>query len=207
MTRHYKNLPLQLSGMIFRYLGRLGICLIFGWLMAATQVTFASEHTASPEYKLKAALLYKLTKFIDWPQSGKQAQTEFNICVLGDKDFADALEPLTRRKVSTQSIAIHYFTRSDAINQQCHILYITDSRRAFLDNILGSINRQGCLTVSDIRDFAEKGGVIELTQGKNKFGFKINLSQAKQAEITLAAPLLELSTVINQPGGDEVSHD
>ena len=176
------------------------MCLLLSLMSVPLITAHASGHTASPEYKIKAALLYKLTKFIEWPQTAKQAQDKFNICVLGDNVFADALAPLNRRKVSEQSIAIHHFNRSAAINQQCHILFITDSKRAFLDNILGSINTQGCLTVSDIRDFADRGGVIELTQGKNKIGFKINLSQAKQADITLAAPLLELSTVINKPG-------
>ncbi|MDJ0832296.1 MAG: YfiR family protein [Gammaproteobacteria bacterium] len=176
------------------------LCLLLGLLTVPAVPGLAAGHTASPEYKIKAALLYKLTKFIEWPQSAKQAPGEFNICVLGDNVFADALDPLTKRKVSERSISIHYFNRSDAIDQQCHILFITDSKRAFLANILGSINTQGCLTVSDINDFAEQGGVIELTQGKNKIGFKINLAQAKQADIALAAPLLELSTVINQPG-------
>ncbi|MDJ0880625.1 MAG: YfiR family protein [Gammaproteobacteria bacterium] len=189
LYRHYGNSVRLISYVLIFLLGTL-----------FSSPALSDDHKASPEYKLKAALLYKLTKFVEWPAAlVSNAEESFNLCILGDNVFAEALEPLTQRKVREQAIKLHFFNRSNRINQHCHLLFITDSKRAFLGNILSNINKVGCLTISDINNFAEDGGVIELTRGEKKIGFKINLEEAKLANLSLAAPLLELSTVINNP--------
>ena len=182
------------------------LCLLL-WGLMTSMTALAADREASAEYKLKAALLYKLTKFIEWPAADNLEQVdEFNLCVLGDNVFGDELQPLTSRKVRQQHIELHYFDRSDEIDCPCHLLFITDSKRAFIDSIVRGLEKQGSLTVSDINGFAKQGGVIELTQRDKKIGFTINLSAAKKANITVAAPLLELSSVIGKPregGADE----
>ena len=164
------------------------------------QINTTSAHAATPEYKLKAALLYKLTKFVEWPTGDNGIA--FHLCVLGEDVFGDALTPLAQRKVKQQPIKISNFERSDAIEDHCHLLFVTDSKRPFLDSILAGIKRPGTLTISDIKDFATQGGMIEFTRGERKVGFKINLKAAKDAGLSVAAPLLELSTVINRPDSE-----
>ncbi|MCU7879030.1 MAG: YfiR family protein [Candidatus Thiodiazotropha sp. (ex Lucinoma borealis)] len=63
--------------------------------------------TPSSEYKLKAALIYKLTKFIEWPdQQMEQPEHNFGICLLGEDNFGEALDALQERKVKDLPITI-----------------------------------------------------------------------------------------------------
>lgn len=149
---------------------------------------------ATPEYTLKAALLFKLSNFVEWP-ARQRATAAFSLCVLGDDVFDDALQQLSGRKVRQRPVRVEYFDHSDAIGAPCHILFITESKQPFIDDILGQLEHPGTLTVSDIEDFADQGGMIEFTYAERKIGFRINLQAARDAGLSIAAPLLELSSV------------
>lgn len=173
-------------------------------LFSCFTVVFAHEgerKPATPEYQLKAALLYKLTKFIEWPERD-DSQQQFNICIIGDNVFGDALEPLKERQVSQKSIEINHYTQSDEIDRHCDLLFIEKSKQPFLSTILAKVDKPGILTISDIANFAEQGGIVELTLVNNKIGFRINLQSSKAAELSIAAPLLQLATIVEGNNGD-----
>jgi hypothetical protein len=157
---------------------------------------FAAPPTA--EYKLKAALIYKLTKFIEWPKP-QQGQTvsSFGICLLGDDHFGDALDALEERKAKGKPIAVYRHSQSDAVDDSCQIVIISDSKKAFLSPILQSLQGRPILTLGDMDGFAEQGGILQFTRGKKRIGFLINLESVKAAQLTIAAPLLDLATVVD----------
>ncbi len=152
------------------------------------------------EYKLKAALIYKLSKFVDWPDpAGAGNNGTFGICVLGEDPFGSALDALAARKTGGRPIRIHRFTQSETIDTRCQIVFISESKRAFLRPILQSLRQRPILTLGDTNNFAEQGGIMQFTRGDKRIGFKINLGQARQSGLEIAAPLLELATVIGSP--------
>ena len=159
----------------------------------------AADEPVTPEYKLKAALIYKLTHFVSWPEwaykNGSDRNEYFSICILGDNVFGDLLEPLRKREVKGIPINIRYYGQSEDINRYCQLLYISDSKSAFTREILQRFKRQATLTISDINQFASQGGMIELTQGNNKIGFTINPKIARRQGLSIAAPLLELANI------------
>lgn len=160
-------------------------------------LTIAADKAPS-EYKLKAALLYKLTHFVEWPvETSSRESNHFNICLLGRDDFGSALDSLSTRKVNGLPIAIYRFSHSTGIDKQCQLLFISDSKQAFLSSIIQSLGRQSVLTISDARKFAEYGGMIQFVSKQKHIGFKINLKKAQTAGLKIAAPLLELATIIS----------
>jgi hypothetical protein len=150
------------------------------------------------EYKLKAALLFKLNRFVEWPlEPANKSKSTFSICILGDNAFGDILEPLRKRLIKDRPVEINYYALSNQIvKSDCHMLFIHKSKRAFIADILKSINNRPILTVSDINNFADKGGMIEFAQGEKNIGFTINLESARLAELSISAPLLQISNVI-----------
>jgi hypothetical protein len=154
-----------------------------------------SALVVSSEYKIKAALIYKLTRFVEWPRESLQ-QKDFGICILGRDDFGSALDALESRKVGGLPIRIRRLVQSEAVDIGCRILFVSESKRPFLRTILGSLEGQPILTIGDVERFAEKGGMIEFIRGRKRIGFRINLQQATRAGLKIAAPLLELSTIV-----------
>ncbi len=176
------------------------VFMLLGNLMC-TQSSGAADAVAS-EYKVKAALLYKLTHFVEWPESSPATTTrEFGICVLGENVFGDILEPLRGRRLKGLSIKVDYYLQSNEVSQTCNLLFISQSKRAFLKDILNSVAGAAVLTISDINDFASQGGMIEFRQEKDSIGFSINLEQARRTGLTIAAPLLQMANVIGHSGG------
>ena len=154
-----------------------------------------SANLVTSEYRLKAALIYKLTRFVEWPE-GEFDHDAFDVCLLGHDSFGGALDALEGRKVRSLRIRIRRFVQSESVSASCRILFISDSKRPFLENILNALSHRPTLTIGDMRGFAEKGGIIEFVQEGKRLGFKINLAQANAAGLRLAAPLLELATIV-----------
>ncbi len=186
-----------LALMTARNLLRPGLALLLALSVSATVADSQSNREATPEYKLKAALLFKLTRFVSWPEMDSD-DSEFNICVLGDNVFGNTLEPLRDRQANQKTINIEYFDQSADIDTFCDLLFIEESKEPFLSSILERFRTQGVLTISDIRGFAEMGGIVELTLVNSKVGFKVNRSSAKAAELSLAAPLLQLAIIVDE---------
>ncbi|TCS37119.1 YfiR family protein [Reinekea marinisedimentorum] len=145
------------------------------------------------DYELKAVLIYKLAKFVTWPED---SGTTFNICVYGQNPFGEALDKLTGELVNNQPITIRYRSRITTDLNDCNVLFIATSANGHLNRILLATSYSPVLTISDIQNFASFGGMIELTNANQQIGFRINVKAAKAVELNIASPLLELATIV-----------
>lgn len=153
----------------------------------------------APEYKLKAALLYKLTWFIEWPpETIEPSSGSFGICTLGENGFGDLLESLQGRELKGLTVKVHHYLLSEDVRDNCKLLFISQSKKPFLKDILNQLEGTSTLTISDINEFARVGGMIEFRQDKESIGFNINLEKARRGGLEIAAPLLEMTNVVIQ---------
>lgn len=198
---HHQRQARQASSLLRRLL-TVCSCIVAALTMSALMAGHSlAVETVAPEYKLKATILYKLTHFVNWPETPGETAVgrakTFNICILGDNPFGDVLEPLRKRNVKSAAIQIRYFDQAEDITNTCQLLFISDSKRAFIQPILQRFSRETTLTLSNLDAFASLGGIIELTQGNNKIGFTINPNQTRRAGLSIAAPLLDLATIVD----------
>lgn len=155
-----------------------------------------ADNAPGEEYKLKAALLYKLTQFVEWPSLKTNPENAlFGLCVLGENDFASSLDALKLRKIGDRTISVNYYRQSSDVIGNCDLVFISKSKRPFLKSILRKLKNHPVLSVSDIKNFAQRGGIIQFTTGK-QIGFKINIESAKNSRLKIAAPLLQLAEII-----------
>ena len=152
------------------------------------------------EQKIKAALLLKLTHFIDWPEtsnSNNSSSDYFKICILGRDDFGSALNLLSGRKVNESSIEIARFNNSQSVINNCQLVFISVSKAPFIKTIINKFNNSPLLTISDSKHFAEKGGMIQLVTKNKHIGFKVNLKKVKASGLKISSTLLQLSTIVD----------
>jgi hypothetical protein len=82
-------------------------------------------------------------------------------------------------------------------------LYISVSEGARLKEILVNLAKTSILTVSDLPQFLQRGGIIQFVTIGNKVRFEVNLSSAQNAGLTLSSDLLKVAVAvrkISQPG-------
>jgi hypothetical protein len=89
----------------------------------------------------------------------------------------------------------------DAVN--CRVLYISLSEDSRLKELLAALDKAGVLTVSDIPQFSQRGGMIQFVVVGNKIRFEVNLTSAQDAGLTLSSDLLKVAAAVrktSQPG-------
>ena len=170
-------------------------------LLAALALTLAAtpvQPAELSEYAVKAAILYKLSKFVDWPERAfAGAGAPFGICVLGDNPFGDALDALSGQKLGDRPVAIRYLPGRSTAAEGCQLLFVSASEHYRLRGVLRAVGRPLLLTVGDREGFAEGGGMINLiTVGKN-IRFEINRAAVERAGLKIQAQLLRLATIVN----------
>ncbi len=149
---------------------------------------------AAKEYYVKAAFIYNFIKFTEWP--GEKAiglQSGINVCTLGGDPFGKAASVFTA--ASTDKLAIHLVEIGGAAQakNQCHIVFLTHQRESTLSDDLRELRSSPVLTVSDISDFAGKGGVIGFVMQDGKIKIIVNTKAAEAAGLRLDAQLLEIA--------------
>lgn len=168
-------------------------CLLVLGLLGSTLGTQVQAQSPN-EYQVKAAFLYNFAKFVDWPA---EAFTDSNaplvIGVIGDDPFGGALD----QAVSGKSIGGHWLNvrrlKWGQDLRSCHILYISSSERRRLPQIIQSLRGASVLTVGDVEEFNQQGGIINFILESNKVRFEINSRAADQARLRISSKLLALA--------------
>jgi hypothetical protein len=89
------------------------------------------------------------------------------------------------------------------LRMNCRVLYISSSEDSRLKEVLGALDKAGVLTVSDIPQFLQRGGMIQFVMVGNKIRFEVNLTSAQDAGLTLSSELLKVAAAVrktSQPG-------
>lgn len=151
--------------------------------------------------KTKAAFLYHFTRYIKWPEI--DSSEIFNIGVLGDRKIIGPLEEISRLKnVGGRKIIV---SQLDSVEQcaPCHLLFISQSEKKVLTEIISHLKGSHTLTVSDIRNSAEKGVCINFVTVGGKLRFAINRQALENMHLTASSQLLKLATIVNKENVDD----
>jgi uncharacterized protein DUF4154 len=152
------------------------------------------------EYKVKAVYLYNFGKFVQWPEAREtRDQLEpFLICVLGKNPFGGLLESTIKGEdVNGMHLSAKRVTNA-ADTTGCRILFISSSETDRLGKILEELQSKPILTVSDIANFCDRGGMIQFELKDEKVRFAVNMTAAEKAGLTLSSQLVKVATSVRR---------
>ena len=150
---------------------------------------------------LKAAFLMNFVKFAEWPAGSVPAGRPFAFCVIGDKAVFKELEASITRNSRPDLMSVSEMPADGAVHA-CQLIYLGGSDLAAPRRVLGALQNAPVFTASDVRGFAEAGGIVELRLEKAKMRLWINPAAAQRARIALSAKLLSLATLVKEPSHD-----
>ncbi len=161
---------------ILRFLPLAALCLHAGAGSPALAQTSEAE--------LKAAFIFTLSKYIEWPNDRLPDGAPLRVCFTSaNSPLATALQPLTGKSIRGHSLEL-LTSQSAAAIPNCHVLINPSVKQA---------SHPGVLTLADREGFVEEGGHIELVMDNNRVNFSANLSAARQAGLQPSAQLLKLA--------------
>jgi hypothetical protein len=167
-------------------------------LAAAFGVAHFAEAGAAPEYQVKAAFLYKFATYIRWPPTGgAESGAPFVIGVLGRDPFGPSLGDVVRNQsVQGRGIRIRMLSRREEA-LECELVFISASERTDLAQLFALLRGAPVLTVGDMDQFAERGGMIGLvTTEDNHVRFDINTAAIERAGLRASSQLLHLGRIV-----------
>jgi hypothetical protein len=161
-------------------------------------IAASAEPGRPSEYELKAAFLFNFIKFTEWPaDESAKSDDPFIIGVVGKDPFGAALDKIIEGETfHNRTIVARRFPRMDEAATNSDVLFISSSEETNLPAILKILDQHTVLTVSEIDNFAQRGGVISLKKENNRIVFEINLEAAKRARLTMNAQLLKLAKIV-----------
>jgi hypothetical protein len=175
--------------------GLIGLLAFLGLFLRVA--TVASGEVSLTEYQVKALFLLNFAKYVDWPAASfAETNTPIVIGLCGEDKFGDALKKAVEGKsVSGRGIVIQPIEK-DADLAKCHLLFISDSEKKRLADILAKTKAVPVLTVGESDQFLEQGGVINFVKKEGKIRLEINLDAARLARLEISSKLLGVADVV-----------
>jgi uncharacterized protein DUF4154 len=192
-VRQGSNVPSCFRRSLSRVL--LAFCLML--VHALTPEGAAGQQESAGEYELKAAMLYNLTRFVEWPTSAyADAQAPTVLCILGQDPFGGSLASIvSKQAVNGKGTEIRHITNDKEI-RGCHVVYISSSERKNIVAVLSTLKGANVLTVGEMAQFAARGGMIQFSLEEKQVRFEINLEAASEANLKISSRLLMLARIV-----------
>jgi hypothetical protein len=179
-------------GSVVSFLGRLPVAaLIFALVFAGAAASRAQAQTVE-EHDAKAAFLYKLVNFVQWPA----ASGDLVIGFVGADSTGDSLQRLAYGKpVNGRKIVVRRL-QSDGDLKGCNVVFVgaaeAKNSAAMLERLRGS----NVLTVGETNGFGQRGGVVNLMLSDGRIRFEVNPHAAERAHLQISSRLLSLATIV-----------
>lgn len=173
--------------------------LLASLLQSAAWGALVGEPELPREARIKAVLILRMIKFVEWPADALSKPDPLQICTWGDGATSAALQNLQGQKVREQEVRVRKLQPVVAAldTRGCHVLYVAEAARAEVSaHALYGTGSKALLTISDMPDFGKRGGIISLVQQDNKIGFEVQLRPARAGGLKIGAPLLELARMV-----------
>lgn len=155
-----------------------------------------AQPRAAGESELKAAFVYRIALFVEWPADSLPGGAPFQICSLGsDPAWSAAFATLDGKKVQGRSLApLRAVLRDDEL-RGCHVLFVPqrEGRKAPL--------MPGLLTVGESEGFVAAGGVVGFVREGAQLRFDVNREAAARAQLRLPAELLKVARNVIDAAG------
>jgi hypothetical protein len=152
------------------------------------------------ENAVKAALVFNLTKYVEWPQSN----SEFIIGFIGEGSMGEVLKAMLDGKAS-ESRTIHVLlSPSDTEIDRCNILFIAEPSPKKLYATLDRVRDKSILTVGDSESFARAGGMIGLVTSGDLVKIQVRLQAAQDSHLKISSRLLNIAVLV--PSTPEVKN-
>ncbi|WP_353238593.1 YfiR family protein [Limnohabitans sp.] len=149
------------------------------------------------EARIKAVLVLRLLKFVDWPPENALRMSEsLQICTWGESPTEAALQSLQGQKIRDREVRVRKVS-TPLDTRGCHVLFVSEMVRDVTPAQLYNSGSAAVLTISDMPDFNKRGGIINLVRQENRIGFEIQLRYAREQRLQIGSPLLDLARVVD----------
>jgi hypothetical protein len=165
-------------------------------LFGAVAALYAQPLAQTLELDVKAAYLLNFGRFGTWPANA--TDNAFTICVLGSDPFGARLDSVVSgERIAGRPVAVKRIT-TVAERDGCRILFISSSEEPRLATIVAALANAPVLTVSDIPQFLDRGGMIQFVTDGRRVRFDVNVVGVNASGLMLSSELLRVAARVRK---------
>lgn len=142
--------------------------------------------------RVKAAIIYNICKFVEWPASGDEPG-DFVIGVLGRSDDGPDFAILAGKRIQDRAVRVVAVADASAL-AACHAAYIGGAGLAA--DAWSPLAGLPLLTFGEERAPRAPGGMIELVCDSDRVRFDVHKAAAARAGLQLSSQLLKLARCV-----------
>jgi hypothetical protein len=196
-----------------KHLGKTLLLIAVCFALGGAVRTLAAKVDAGKVAKIQAGCIYHLAKLVTWPQDrfeNKDAPIVVGFLGEDDSGVADYFESQAPsftaqdRKLVVKKfhdfvpVRAGIITRSKFASElrQCHILYISPSEEARMDDIQEILKDSGVLTVGGTESFTNSGGMVGFTVEKDSLKIRVYLKRVESQNLKISAQFLQHVVIV-----------
>ena len=168
-------------------------CTVLCWLLAATSHSGAS--LAVEATQLKAAIVYNILLFVEWPPDLIAPTTPLTLCVEPQGALATPLHALAGRPVGLRRLEVLTLGTADTA-RRCHAVFREQGGKG--TGLPGRRPERGnaVLVITDETD--ADGAAVQLIEADGRVGFAVDLGVARQNKLQMSSKLLKLARKVTE---------
>lgn len=167
---------------------------LFALLLGAAVTASAQPVGSASEQSIKAAYLYKLADYVEWPSRAlTRPQSPMTIGVLGDDSLVVELRAITRgRTVNGRPIRVRKVEVGGTLEGE-HMLFVGASAMDDLGRLRDAARSHATLVVTETDDGLAQGSVINFRTVDQRIRFEVSLDSADSSDLKLSSRLLAVA--------------
>lgn len=148
----------------------------------------------SQNYKMHSVFIYSFTRYVQWPDSYNQG--DFEILVLGESPIVEELKAMAQaKKVGDRTIKVSKIKSPSEI-RKCNILFVAASRSKEITEVMGKVNAQSILVVTEEEGLGVQGSDINFIVKDGKLAFELNQTAINKQGLKVSNELTRLAILI-----------
>lgn len=157
------------------------------------------DDTDIAEYQVKALFLYNFANFVEWPETAFNGGSEdLKLCLYGNVPFGIFLDEVNGTLIGSRVLTIKRASSLVEIKNGCQILFVGDDKKVILPKFWAEIKYLYVLSIGEEKDFAKKGGIINIMRTTDQVQFEVNISNALENGLFISSDLLSLARKIRE---------
>lgn len=162
-----------------------------GWPAAALA---ADNEPADLEYRVKAAFLYKIAGYVEWPgTSFPQSDTPLTIGVIGAEPVAVELSQiLTGRTAHNRPVTVRRLKAGEPLNG-VHVLFLGRMASGQLSQVVPKAQERSILIVTESESALAQGSMVNFVIDEGRVRFEVALASAQKSKLKLSSRLLAVA--------------
>ncbi len=171
---------------------RWGLGLGLTALLTAAAVSPTAQTPS--EALVKAALVLKLIRFVEWPRNALGAPGVVDVCVADNAAVLEALVGSGRPAIATDRTVVVRAVK-DSVLDGCDVVFIgRDS--VHIDTVLRQSLGRPVLTIGETTGFADRGGMVNLVRDGRHLRLEVNRDSLSRSGLVLSSLVLSLARTV-----------